>query len=310
MQEITCSTLASRGDLGVGFLPPNTRSIPTHLNNPISPIESSGSNTIARSSSQPPEIWFHEETETTKPPFKTPMNNESEVDITQIRSYIISNRSAVLAMLGIDVNEHTKHSEMRKSKTSTDDFIYGGSSTVWGESKRNFRPDTESIEAHNQPIKPNGDLPRLRKSSSRSSQHRQNRETSSSNNSSASSLHLAPLLVSNNDVLNPETINNRHRMDQESRRHSRRDSNISYRSIGSDHMQIKYETDYQPEDNERSSLISNEVRQNNESKVTHNFSRNHQHNSRSNASFRFSAGDADNLEKGIRHIPSTRSLKD
>lgn len=310
MQEITCSTLASRGDLG--FLPPNTRSIPNHLNNPNSTTESNESHPIARSSSQPPEIWFHEEKETVKPTFHLPENKESEVDLTQIRSYIFSNRNAVLAMLGVDVNERPKLFEMRKSKTSTDDFIYGGTSTVWGDTKRNITGDSGLIESINQPISTNGDLPRLRKSNSRSSQHRQHHETSSSNNSSASSLHLAPSLATN-DGRNSETINNRHRAidQQDSRRHSWRDSNISYRSIGLDQLQNRFDSEYQTEDNERSSLISNEVRlHNSESKVPHLFSRNNHHSSRSNASFRFSAGDADNLEKGIRQIPSTRSLKD
>lgn len=232
------------------------------------------------------------------------------MDISQIHSYILANREAVLALLGIGLNEpEPKSSEMRKSKTATGNFIYGGTSTVWGGSVNNCTTENESNEALIQPSTVNGDTTRRRQSSFRNSQKRPIRDTSSSNNSSVSSLHLPLPLLTNNDVMASETINYRTRGDhQDSRRHSWRNSNISYRSIGSDTLKRRFENDVQTEEGERCSLISNEVRQT--IKAPHIFSRDNHHNPRSNASFRFSAGDADKLEKGIRQIPSTHSLKD
>lgn len=61
---------------------------------------------------------------------------------------------------------------------------------------------------------------------------------------------------------------------------------------------------------EKCALLCNDVRKNSRSSTTDIQKRSHLSMPRPPFNYRFSAGDADKLEKGIRHIPSTRSLKE
>lgn len=61
---------------------------------------------------------------------------------------------------------------------------------------------------------------------------------------------------------------------------------------------------------EKCALLCNDVRKNSRSSTSDIQKRNHLGMPRPPFNYRFSAGDADKLEKGIRNIPSTRSLKE
>lgn len=61
---------------------------------------------------------------------------------------------------------------------------------------------------------------------------------------------------------------------------------------------------------EKCALLCNDVRRNSRSSTTDIQKRTHLSMPRPPFNYRFSAGDADKLEKGIRNIPSTRSLKE
>lgn len=61
---------------------------------------------------------------------------------------------------------------------------------------------------------------------------------------------------------------------------------------------------------EKCALLCNDVRKNSRSSTTDIQKRSHLSMPRPPFNYRFSAGDADKLEKGIRNIPSTRSLKE
>lgn len=61
---------------------------------------------------------------------------------------------------------------------------------------------------------------------------------------------------------------------------------------------------------EKCALLCNDVRKNSRSSTTDIQKRTHLSMPRPPFNYRFSAGDADKLEKGIRNIPSTRSLKE
>lgn len=169
LQEMTYSTLASRADLGGGGggvsvrtpLQP-TRSIPNITQTDMLAIGSGTTtaqplcsatcgpvqvnNSMPRSSSQPTETWCRTDEEVNNGAAATSSLPPTD---GQLRAYILDNRDEVLRMLGFDVQPSTSSSAQQMGNIlisipelsllpaqlngvpSSNEFIYGGTSSVW-----------------------------------------------------------------------------------------------------------------------------------------------------------------------------------
>ncbi len=265
---------------------------------------------------------------------------DSKIDMQFIETFILANPRLVLNLLGIEPAYHIDCDKIAAppqqsslipipeaisspdiSSPNTNEFIYGGSSNVWSPKNSNNK-NTENCrstdallstssedclkseenlsimnmnETVNFSVIKEGSLKSLRK---RSSDAGRSDKSSSTNSISSVATTTTP------KICDSEVVVNRHG-------HSAASSSNSRRSSWKERKEI--EMDGHPGDlemlGESCTLLCNDVRRNSRSSTTEVHKRNHLA-PRTPVNYRFSAGDADKLEKGIKTVASTRSLKD
>lgn len=266
---------------------------------------------------------------------------DSKIDMQFIETFILANPRLVLNLLGIEPAYHIDCEKIAAppqpsslipipeaisspdiSSPTTNEFIYGGSSHVWSPKNSNNK-NTENCrstdallstssedclksdenlsimnknETVNFSVIKEGSAKSLRKRSSDAGRS----DKSSSTNSIASTTATK--------MCDAEVGANRHSYsgasNSNSRRSSWKESNIANRkefdADGPSDMEMLGES---------CAMLCNDVRKNSRSSTTEIHKRNHLA-PRTPVNYRFSAGDADKLEKGIKTVASTRSLKD
>lgn len=355
LQEMTYSTLASQSNLN-GRLPP-ARSIPNFPNDEItSRGPTTDSYQMNRCSSHPPEMWGRDVLEENQRSSRNPSpgivdkitsttQTDGKIDMQFIETFILANPRLVLNLLGIEPAYHIDCDKMTappqqsslipipeaisspdiSSPNNANEFIYGGSSSVWSPKNSNNK-NTENCrstdallstssddclhteenlsimnmnETVNFSVIKEGSLKSVRKRSSDAGRS----EKSSSTNSISS-----VTATTTSKLCDSEMGGNRHGFNvasnSNSRRSSWKESNIVYRK------EVDTENPAELEMlGESCTLLCNDVRKNSRSSTTEIHKRNHLA-PRTPVNYRFSAGDADKLEKGIKTVASTRSLKD
>lgn len=268
---------------------------------------------------------------------------DSKIDMQFIETFILANPRLVLNLLGIEPAYHIDCDKITAppqqsslipipesisspdiSSPNTNEFIYGGSSNVWSPKNSNNK-NTENCrstdallstssedclnaeenlsimnlnETVNFSVIKEGSLKSLRNRSSDAG-----RSDKSSSTNSISSVTTTTPKICDSDV-----VGNRHghnaASNSNSRRSSWKESNILYRKEidmdGQGDLDVLGES---------CTLLCNDIRKNSRSSITEVHKRNHLA-PRTPVNYRFSAGDADKLEKGIKTVASTRSLKD
>lgn len=225
------------------------------------------------------------------------------------------------------------------------EFIYGGSSHVWSPQNSNNK-NTENCRSTDALLHSSDDCLRsdenlsiinlnetvnfsiIKEGSFKSLKHRlsdSRSDKSSSSNSLSSAATTTPkpsdnisscVTATGSSTQFPTTTTNGGGI---SKRSSWKDSNSLYTTKNKDYnsenedeadVSIEFQPDFD-ELNEKCALLCNEVRRSGSSRssTTEIHKRNHLA-PRAPVNYRFSAGDADKLEKGIKTIPSTRSLKE
>lgn len=330
---MTYSTLASQSNLN-GRLPP-ARSIP---NFPNEEITSRGPTTdsyqMNRSSSHPPEMWGRDVLEDNQRTSRhaslaiadkitSTTQTDGKIDMQFIETFILANPRLVLNLLGIEPAYHIDCEKLIAppqpsslipipeaisspdiSSPNANEFIYGGSSNVWSP-KNSTNKNTENCRSTDALLSTSSEdclkseenlsivnmnetvsFSIVREGSSRSLRNRSDK--SSSTNSISSVVATTPRVCGSSS---------------NSRRSSWKESNILFRK----EIDLEIQGDLEGL-GQSCALLCNDVRKNSRSSTTEIHRRNHL--APRNPANRFSAGDADKLEKGIKTVPSTRSLKD
>lgn len=213
------------------------------------------------------------------------------------------------------------------------EFIYGGTSNVWSPKNSNHK-NTENCRSTDALLGNSSDdclksdenlsiinlnetvnFSIIKEGSFKSLKNRSTdgRSEKSSSSTSLSSPQMAATTspnietsVRNRFTVTPATINST----GNSKRASWIETSSLYKNSDYDVSDRNNSLEPDLEDlNEKCALLCNELRRNSRSSTTDIHTRNHLA-PRAPVNYRFSAGDADKLEKGIKTIPSTRSLKE
>lgn len=384
---MTYSTLASQMDL-IGRFPP-ARSIPNLPNETRSIAPTNEAYGLARSTSQPAEMWgrdiiptdteHHQSLEKIKATKTTGVSistqTENKIDLQAMETFIISNPRLVLNILGIieptyhiecelqpqtlipipeaDVSSPESGSPQENNNTNQFDFsmktnksLEKQTNILWNSPQNSNNKNTESCRstdallgnASDDCLKSDENLTSINpavetvsfsiigESSVRSLRNlplecsRSEKSSSSSNSLSSESMHTPK--TSTADI---STARNAHIHSSTSslkRKHSWKEPSASYVSRKSfeckvastecllNECQQESGTSNYDELNEKSALLGNDLRKSNSGRSSTSDILKRNHLLPRPPFHRFSAGDADKLEKGIRNIPSTRSLKE
>lgn len=378
---MTYSTLASQVDLGRGRFPP-ARSIPNLPNESCTMASTtSQSYILARSSSQPAEMWgrdiivdssltenhcYDDSTDNVKS-LKTSIGisiatqTDTKIDLPAIEKFIVQNPRLVLNILGI--LEPTYHIECElqpqtlipipeadlsspdeattppdnQKRFSKASFGYSNpisTTPQWDSACNSNNQNTECCRSTDALISTSDDclstenLAVTQPTDSISVCIIQEsdiiREAASSCSIVSSSSSSSSCISSTSSSKNPNKLSNESLL---KRKHSRKDNQRDSASLKKlqQHSEINLSSSKdascggdQEEDNsnydelnEKCALLCNDVRKNsfNRSSIT-DLQKRTLLMPRPPFGYRFSAGDADKLEKGIKQLPSTRSLKD
>ena len=268
-------------------------------------------------------------------------------DLKQIEQFILDNRQMVLRMLSIDTPFKIDYNEVMQSQSaplipiqetisspeisSPNEFIYGGSSSVWSlknssnKNAENCRStDALLCNSSDDCLKSDENLSLINrketvnfsiiKEGSFKSLKNRSDKSSSSNNSISSAATTTPK-ASDNELgsrSNYSTNTSRQASWKESSQLYRND----YQAIQQPppNVSIEYPAADLDDLNEKCALLCSDVRRGSSasggrSSIADVHKRNHLA-PRAPVNYRFSAGDADKLEKGIKPTQSTRSLKE
>lgn len=293
-----------------------------------------------RCSSHPPEMWGRDVLEDNQRSSRntslgiidkmtSTTQTDSKIDMQFIETFILANPRLVLNLLGIEPAYHIDCDKITAppqqsslipipeavsspdiSSPNANEFIYGGSSKfeVWSPKNSNHK-NTENCrstdallstssedclkseenlsimnmnETVNFSVIKEGSLKSLR-----------NRSSDAGRSDKSSSTNSISSVTTNNAASNSNL-----------RRSSWKESNIVFRK----EIDMEGQGDLEVL-GESCTLLCNDVRKNSRSSTTEIHKRNHLA-PRTPVNYRFSAGDADKLEKGIKTVASTRSLKD
>lgn len=265
---------------------------------------------------------------------------DSKIDMQFIETFILANPRLVLNLLGIEPAYHIDCDKIAAppqpsslipipeaisspdiSSPNANEFIYGGSSNVWSP-KNSSNKNTENCRSTDALLSTSSEdclkseenlsimnmnetvnFSVIKEGSSKSLRHRSSDAGRSDKSSSTNSISS----VTTPRICDSE-IGSRHgynvASNSDSRRSSWKDSNIVFRK----EMDMEGQGDLEVL-GESCTLLCNDVRKHSRSSTTEIHKRNHLA-PRTPVNYRFSAGDADKLEKGIKTVASTRSLKD
>ncbi|XP_037903090.1 potassium voltage-gated channel subfamily H member 8 isoform X3 [Hermetia illucens] len=333
LQEMTYSTLASQADLGARF---PARSIPNIFNNVNPPIDTQ-QGLIARSSSHPPEIWGREMEEPQQPNVYTPetpryvtkstQTDPVKIDFQTFEKFVLANPRLVLGLLGIETTikteiellqqqQHVQVSplntieEVNSPDATSSEYLLEEKETNqqedrWSTRNSNYQEvdNCRSTDALLDIVPSKEDLSTVeceptsfsivREGKSRSSfRKHSNSSNSLSSNGSLSNKNFEPEIRTNGPV-----------------------RKTSWKGSKKDYERLNETYDDVNEANETTSFLEDSAniakRRNSRSSSSDlTIKRNNLTVNRPPGNFRFSAGDADKLEKGLKTIASTRSLKE
>lgn len=267
---------------------------------------------------------------------------DSKIDMQFIETFILANPRLVLNLLGIEPAYHIDCDKITAppqqsslipipeavsspdiSSPIANEFIYGGTSNVWSPKNSNNK-NTENCRSTDALLSTSSEdclkseenlsimnmnetvnFSIIKEGSSKSLRNRSSdagRSDKSNSTNSISSVTTTTPKVSDTEVVHRHGHNTA--SNSNSRRSSWKESNIAFRKEID--MEVQGDVDGL---GESCALLCNDVRKNSRSSTTEIHKRNHLA-PRNPVNYRFSAGDADKLEKGIKTVASTRSLKD
>ncbi|XP_055839595.1 potassium voltage-gated channel subfamily H member 8 isoform X2 [Episyrphus balteatus] len=329
LQEMTNSRMASRADLAVGnFLP--ARSIPNISDNILIP-QIVGEASLVRSSSHPAEMW-HCEVEEVQPPSNTSdslpkitratQTDTVKIDFQTFEKFVIANPRLVLGLLGLEATIKTEiemiqqQQMMQVSPLNTIEEVNspeGGPSSeylleetaertnpLWSSDNYRDVENCRSTEALLEESLSQEDIPTISQEievtsvsivkEGKSKTSRRNSGSSSSNNSISSASSIPAVVV-------PSTAGQNGPI----RRPSWKGSKKDYERLNENCCDDNYGSDEKLSKKNGSRSNSSDMGSK---------KRNSLNVARVPTNYRFSAGDADKLEKGLKGLPSTRSLRD
>lgn len=372
----------------IGRFPP-ARSIPNLPNETCSMAPSNESYGLARSTSQPAEMWGRDIIPTDAEHYQSlekikatkaasvsiSTQTENKIDLQTMEKFILSNPRLVLNILGIieptyhiecelqpqtlitipeaDVSSTESNSPQENNNNQFDfnvevdnnlqqqtnilwdsphnsnnkntencrstDALLGNASDDCLKSDENLASISTTLETINFNIIREGSVKSLKNLPVECT--RSEKSTSSSNSVSSESMHTPK--ASTADISTVRSAHIHSSSGSLKRKHSWKEPSASYVSPKSceykvastecllNEYQLESSTSNYDELNEKSALLGNDVKKSNSGRSSTSDVQKRNHLlPRPPFSYRFSAGDADKLEKGIKNIPSTRSLKE
>lgn len=277
----------------------------------------------------------------------TATQTDAKIDIQLIESFILANPRLVLNLLGIEPAYHIDPVELMLPQPpslvpipevisspdtscspppapSVAEFIYGGSSNVWSPKNSNNKNtencrSTDTLLGHSSDDCQRSDenvsiinlnetvnFSIVKEGSFKASKNRPS-DARSDRSSSTNSLSSAATTTPKSSDPDAATRCTK-RSSWKGSSHFFKTADYEPLPEPVDRGSIDCQPDFD-ELNEKCALLCNEVRRTGRSSATDLHKRNHLA-PRAPVNYRFSAGDADKLEKGIKTIPSTRSLKE
>lgn len=339
-------------DLGGQFQP--ARSIPNLPNNTCtSMVPKSDSFHMARSSSQPPEMWGRDEQENNPDSDRysdkrinlvtSGTQTDGKVEISLIEGFILANPRLVLNLLGIDPPYHVDCDILQyppppsqslvpipETSISSPDLIPSPNGTEFIFEDNLYNMSSPKNSCHNH-AENSGSMDALLDDSSDDQVKSDDDNGSNTVEGGAVNFNIirecsfkslkksrsTERKMDKSSSMETETAantTNPFSRSNSTRRSSWKESNINIKKhcdAGSSPPTI-VQSEYTNTD-DKSALLQNDRLSKNDRDLSANmefYKRHHQLTPRAPVSYRFSAGDADKLEKGIKTVPSTRSLKD